>query len=190
MNKDFGLGHQLNMPRYYTDPKRKEAMAKRRIVKNQDFDSLTIDHTKVNSIRTFISESAKKSPIGVLRKEEAKALVKKIKEIASNFVGIKEMSQNERAEIIKTSCKYFSNNPHKIKSIDSIIRPVFSDLDNQIQNKENQIPQPLLSLRSTLLRAVNLKNAQHRVRFQPPETELNPDEPLNPDSKHLQQPRL
>lgn len=47
MNKGFGLGHQFKMPRYYSDLKLKEAMAKRRIVKNQDFDSLTKCHTKV-----------------------------------------------------------------------------------------------------------------------------------------------
>ena len=76
------------------------------------------------------------------------------------------MSQNERAEIIKTSCKYFSDNPHKIKSIDSIIRPVFSNLDNQIQNKENQPLDSSLSFQDTLLKSVMLKSAQRRVRFQ------------------------
>ena len=129
-------------------------MAKRRKIKNQFLDSVTIYHTNKNAIQRFISGSTLKSPIGVLSKEDAKALVTKIKEIASNFVGIKAMSQNERAEIIKTSCKYFSDHPHKIKSIDSIIRPVFSDLDNQIQSKENQIPDSLLSFQDTLLKSV------------------------------------
>lgn len=135
-------------------------------------------------------DSVIKSPIGVLSKEDAKALVTKIKEIASNFVGIKAMSQTERAEIIKTSCKYFSDHPHKIKSIDSIIRPVFRDLDNQIQNKENQSLASSLFFRDTLLKSVMLKSAQRRIRFQSSETELKPDVPLNPDSKHSRQPRL
>ena len=190
MDKGFGLGRPLRMPKYYSDQMLKKAMAERRNIKNQFLDSVTIDHTNKNAIQRFISGSALKSPIGILSKEDAKALVKKIKEIASNFVGIKAMSQTERSEIIKTSCKYFSDHPHKIKSIDSIIRPVFRDLDNQIQNKENQPLDSSLSFQDTLLKSVMLKSAQRRVRFQSPENELKPDVPLNPDPKYSKQPRL
>jgi hypothetical protein len=188
MAKGFGLGHPLKMPKYYSNQMLKQEMAQRRKIKNQDLDGdNTIANTNNNAIRRFIPDNALKSPIGMLSKEDAQALITKIKEIASSFVGIKAMSQTERSEIIKTSCKYFSDYPHKIKSIDSIMSPIFRDLDNQIQNKENQSLDSSLSFRDTLLK---LKSAQRRVRFQPTETESKPDVPLNPDSKPSKQPRL
>lgn len=173
MDKNFGLGRPLKMPRYYSNRILKQKMAQRREIKNQDLDGYTIDNTNKNAIQRFIPDSALKSPIGMLSKGDAQALVTKINEIASSFEGIKAMSKTERSEIIKTSCKYFSDHPHKIKSIDSIMSPVFRDLDIQIQNKEDQSLDSSLSFRDTLLKSVMLKNSQHRVRFQSSETELN-----------------
>ena len=60
MDKGFGLGRPLRMPKYYSDQMLKEAMAERRKIKNQFLDSVTIDHTNKNAIQRFISESTLK----------------------------------------------------------------------------------------------------------------------------------